>query len=217
MEMTPCLPFEIKGIGQKSPEQEMWFLTSFYSLIKGLMSKGQCSLELGSNVMQVIGQGSRSPGQKKKLFQVSFDHLTDNLWGQVPHGSSSKVTWVKVKGRPWMSRSPGQKCDFKSHLTVLQVKWLVQTERKKNLYAQNFFICKIMKKLILDFWKRILVDSTLSEHLNHHECNNIGTCKRDGSMSIHDEKSWKVYGCSCHSVQIEGWVDGPKPIKIVRI
>ncbi len=28
------------------------------------------------------------------------------------------------------------------------------------------------------FLKKILVDSTLSEHLYHHECNNIGTYKR---------------------------------------
>ncbi len=28
------------------------------------------------------------------------------------------------------------------------------------------------------------VDSTLSQHLNHHECNNIGTCKRGRCLFI---------------------------------
>ena len=37
---------------------------------------------------------------------------------------------------------------------------------------------KKMRKLIVNFFKRKLVDNSLSEHLNHHECNNIGTYKR---------------------------------------
>ena len=54
--------------------------------------------------IKVIGQRSRSPGQKT-LFEVSFDHLTATLWGQGLHGSRSKVIWVKAKGQPWRERS----------------------------------------------------------------------------------------------------------------
>ncbi len=35
-----------------------------------------------------------------------------------------------------------------------------------------------MKKLRGIFFKRIIVDNRLSEHLKHHECNNMGTFKR---------------------------------------
>ncbi len=42
------------------------------------------------------------------------------------------------------------------------------------------FLCKTIKELRVYFWRRILGDRTLSEHLNHnhHEGNNIGTYKR---------------------------------------
>ncbi len=75
----------------------------------------------------------------------------------------------------------------------------------------NVFVKKKRKETELLF-KRILVDSTISELLNHHECNNIGTCKRGRCLFI-DEQSWKVYGFICHSVQIGGWVDGSKLIR----
>ena len=41
------------------------------------------------------------------------------------------------------------------------------------------FWCKTIKKLIVNFWRKICDDNTLSEHLSYHECNNIGTYKRD--------------------------------------
>ena len=39
-------------------------------------------------------------------------------------------------------------------------------------------------KLIGNYLKRILVDNSLSKHLNHHECNNIGTFKRGRCLFV---------------------------------
>ena len=39
------------------------------------------------------------------------------------------------------------------------------------------FCAKKITKLIVIFFKEILVDSSLSGHLNHQECNNIETYK----------------------------------------
>ena len=104
-------------------------------LEKKVTRKNHISETIGLRVMKFVknmdvddpnvdheGQGhiSRSPGQIT-WFQVSFHRLTDNLWGQWSHRSISKVTWVKVEGWPWRSSSPSQKCDFRSHLTVLLV------------------------------------------------------------------------------------------------
>ncbi len=69
--------------------------------------------------VKVTGQMSRSLGQKNVTSGLIWPGY--NLWGQGSHGSMSKVIWVKVKGRPWRSRSSVQKCGFRSHLTILQV------------------------------------------------------------------------------------------------
>ncbi len=44
---------------------------------------------------------------------------------------------------------------------------------------KNQYFCAKNEKIIGNFLKRILVDNSISEHLNQHECNNIGTYKRD--------------------------------------
>ena len=51
---------------------------------------------------------------------------------------------------------------------------LFKLKGQNNLYAQkSMFLCKNLK-----ICNRLLVDSTLSEHLNHHEWNNILKYKR---------------------------------------
>ena len=70
--------------------------------------------------VNVIGQRSRSSSQKT-WFDASFDRLTGNLWGQESHGSRSKVTWIKVKGRPWRSRSNVKVTRSKIWFHIMQV------------------------------------------------------------------------------------------------
>ncbi len=58
-------------------------------------------------------------------------------------------------------------------------KGLFKLKGGKNPYAQkSAFLCKKIRKLICNFFKRVLVDRRLSEHLNHHECDNIRTYTR---------------------------------------
>ena len=64
-----------------------------------------------------------------------------------------------------------------------QEKWLVQIERwKKSVRQQISVIMQKIRKLIGNCSKRILVDNSLSEHLNHHEYNNIGIFKRGNCL-----------------------------------
>ncbi len=55
-----------------------------------------------------------------------------------------------------------------------QKKWLVKIERSKKSVRPNInvFVQKTSENNI-NFLKRMLADSTLSVHLNHHECNNF--------------------------------------------
>ena len=51
---------------------------------------------------------------------------------------------------------------------------LFKLQGKKICTPKNqCFLCRTIKKVIVYFWRRILVDSTLSEHLNHYICNNV--------------------------------------------
>ena len=79
------------------------------------------------------GQGRRSKVKvtrsKKRSFRshlttlkVIFEAKGHMGQGQRSHGSSSKVN---LEGTGQRSRSPGLKCDFRSHLTVLQVMYKV--------------------------------------------------------------------------------------------
>ena len=103
--------------------------------------------------VRVIGQRSRSQGQKMS-FQVIFDRLALNVWGQGSHKSRSKVTWVKSKVDLY-----GQvKCQGhqvkNSHLTILQVMFEVkghtgQGQRSHGWRANVTWVKPSLKVIIL--------------------------------------------------------------------
>ncbi len=70
--------------------------------------------------------------------------------------------------------------------------------------------CKTIKKLIVNFELGIFVNSTLSEHLNHHECINIGTYKRGRClfMMMNPERCTELFHDSslCSNCRLGGFV-----------
>ncbi len=97
-------------------------------------------MDVGDPNVDLEGQGhrSRSPGQKNYFgshpatLQAIFEVKSHMGQGQRSHGSRSKV-FLKDQGQ----RSPGQKCDIRSHLTVLQITFKVMGQRQRSCGSRS--------------------------------------------------------------------------------
>ncbi len=134
----------------------------------------------GGGVVQIFMNNFffRRPSERNFYFffakieqRIFFNNINDHCQESSPSGSDRDSL---LKFLFWVPARP-QKINF---VFQIQEKWLVQIERWKKSVGpkiKGWLCAKKIKKLLLIFLKILLVDSTLSVHLYHHECDNIGT------------------------------------------